>query len=77
MSTEKPSSVANGRRALSRAELGLLADDIAAQLADPLADLTDRERTRWEGALSVLEVALGRRPSLVRPDIATDIQSLL
>ncbi len=77
MSPEKPSSVANGRRALSRAELGLLADDIAALLADPQGDLSGRERTRWEGALSVLEVALGRTPSLVRPDIATDIQGLL
>ena len=67
----------NATRALSRAEMGLLADDIAAQLADPQADLSERERIRWEGALAVLQVALGRTPSLVRPDIATDIGRFL
>lgn len=63
--------------ALSTVELGRLADAVAALLADPQLDLNQRERFRWEGALTALEVSLGRQASLIQPDIAEQIRRLL
>lgn len=53
---------------LTRAELGQLAEAIRAVLAADSsgeAPLTQNMRARWEGALTVAEVALGDTPSRV------------
>ena len=44
---------------MERAEIERLAASIRALLAEPHAGLTESLRRRWEGALIVLELALG------------------
>jgi hypothetical protein len=44
-----------------------LAEEIRALLAEPQAALSRDARLRWEGAVTILEVVLGDRPSLPEP----------
>jgi hypothetical protein len=65
------------RRVLTRAEVEEMADAIAALLADPGAGLSPVARARWEGALTAVEVVLGRAPTVAGNEIGAEVRRLL
>ncbi len=62
---------------MTRAEIARFADALALVLADGEVGMTEAERLRNEGALTALEIVLGRSPSLVESGVAAEIRAIL
>lgn len=54
-----------------------LAASITELLADPGAGLSPVARARWEGALTAVEVVLGRAPTAAGDEIGAEVRRLL
>lgn len=65
------------RRMLTRQEAEGLAEGIAGLLDDLNADLTPMARARWEGALTAVEIILGRAPTVAGVEIGDAVRSIL
>ena len=77
MSSEEPRPAPPRRRALTPTETAALTDSIAALLGDASVTMTAADRGRWVGALTVLEIVLGRRPSQVSEKLGESVRRLL
>lgn len=65
------------RGTLPRAEIVALSDAVRSLLADEHAALSPARRSHLEGALAALEAVLGQPSSLLDPERADEIRSLL